>query len=126
MRSLFFSGAVLAIAAVPVIAQPAEETNQSAPDVSDAARGQNLYFQTGCYACHGTIGQGAFLAGPKLTPPLLPYEPFSAQLREPASRMPSYGAETMSEQEVADIYAYLRAIPPQPKAESIDILKDKS
>lgn len=124
---MFVAGAALAIAvaAAPVIAQPAEETSGPATE-TNAARGQNLYFQTGCYACHGTIGHGAFLAGPRLTPPLMAFEPFSAQLREPVGRMPRYGAETTSDQDIADIYAFLRAIPPQPKADSIAILKDPS
>ncbi|SKB76166.1 c-type cytochrome [Sphingopyxis flava] len=127
MRSLFVAGALLALAAAtgPVIAQPSGEAERPM-EQANAARGRYLYFQTGCYACHGTIGHGAFLAGPKLTPPLMAFEPFSAQLREPVGRMPRYGAETMSDEDVADIYAFLKAIPPQPTPDSIDMLKDPS
>lgn len=127
MRTLSIGISLLgaALALRPVIAQPAAEAAPtSSSQAGDPANGQRLYFQTACYTCHGTIGHGAFLAGPKLTPPLIPYAAFSAQLREPARRMPRYSEETMSEQEVADIYAYLQAIPVQPTADAIDILKD--
>lgn len=139
MKHVTISTAVLTIAIAisafgwPLLAQTPDtpervESNTSAPTgqlAGDASDGQRLYFQTGCYACHGTIGQGGFLAGPKVTPPLLPYAAFAGQLRDPANKMPRYGSETMSDQQVANIYAYLAAIPKPKTAQNVEILDAK-
>jgi mono/diheme cytochrome c family protein len=69
----------------------------------------------------GTVGQGSRPTGPHIAPNPVPYEGFAAQLRHPANTMPPYTSVVLSEQELADIYAYLVSIPPllDPKAAAI-------
>ena len=93
---------------------------QGAPP-GDAPNGKRIYMADGCYQCHGTVGQGSRPTGPHIAPNPVPYEGFAAQLRHPANTMPPYTSVVLSEQELADIYAYLVSIPPllDPKAAAI-------
>jgi len=75
----------------------------------------------GCYACHGTVGQGAS-TGPKLAPGPIPYAAFQQQVRQPRQDMPRFGVEFLSDQDLADIYAYVQSIPPGAAATTIPLL----
>jgi mono/diheme cytochrome c family protein len=89
-----------------------------------AERGVKLYQDKWCHSCHGTAGQGGERgAGPKLAPNPFPYEAFAAQTRRPRSSMPRYPVEVLSDQELADIYAYVAAIKARP-AKDIPALRD--
>jgi mono/diheme cytochrome c family protein len=90
---------------------------------SDVARGKQLFMDDKCYTCHGTRGAGGGIAGPKLAPNPLPLEAIKIQLREPASRMPPYSSDVLSDAQVADIYAYLKSIPTSRPASQIPLLK---
>lgn len=87
----------------------------------NATRGKQLYYDTGCYQCHGTRGAGG--AGPRLAPQPIPIEAFKLQLRHPRIRMPVYTAVVMSDTDVADIYAFLLTIPKGRSAAEIPMLK---
>lgn len=39
-------------------------------------------------------------------------------------RMPSFSPKVISDQQLADIHAYIRTLPDSPKAEDIKLLKD--
>jgi mono/diheme cytochrome c family protein len=80
---------------------------QSAP-AGDAVRGKDIYVRDGCYACHGYQGQGSN-AGSRLVP--TPFAAFAHQVRDPRARMPAYSPLVMSDQDVADIYAFLLTLP---------------
>jgi len=95
---------------------------QGAP-AGDAARGKTLFMQEGCYACHGTAGHGQPY-GPKLAPNPLPFQVVMGQLRQPRAVMPRYAQQFVSDQDVADIYAYLASVPAGPKASDIPLLRD--
>ena len=88
-----------------------------------AARGQATYMRVGCYQCHGSDGHGND-AGPALTPDTLPPQVIAIFIRSTPGRMPVYPKEVLSDSEIADIVAFLKAVPPPPSADSIDILKD--
>ena len=75
----------------------------------DAAKGKTLFMKNGCYECHGTIGQGG--TGPHIAPRTASL----AYIRKPAGQMPPYTAKVMSDQDVADVLAYLMSIPGPPK-----------
>jgi mono/diheme cytochrome c family protein len=97
---------------------------QEPPPSGSAERGYQTYMKFMCYTCHGTVGQGADRgAGPKLTPGLLPYPAFALQTRSPRLDMPPYRQQFLSDQELADIYAYLLTIKPSPEAKDIPLLK---
>jgi len=95
-----------------------------APEGS-AERGRAAYLAMGCHACHGTLGQGGERgAGPKIAPNPFPYQAFAFQVRRPRSSMPRYPAEHLSEQQLADIYAYIASIKPGPSAKDIPLLRE--
>ena len=96
------------------------------PAAGGAARGRLLYMSTGCYECHGTVGQGGRATGPALLPALLPLQAFISQLRDPADRMPPYTAKVMSVRDIAAIRAYLASLPPPPDPADIALLQVKA
>ena len=83
---------------------------------ADATRGQEIYVRIGCVSCHGSVGQGA-VSGAKLAPDPLPMEVIRDYIRAPAQDMPPYREAVLSDEEVADIHAYLESIPPSPNVE---------
>ena len=96
---------------------------QDAPS-GDVKRGHAAFLKYQCYTCHGTVGQGAERgAGPKLAPNPFPWAGFEFQVRTPRQDMPAYRKQHLPDQDLADIYAYVRSIKPSPVASSIPLLK---
>ena len=90
-----------------------------------AERGKKVYQEKWCHSCHGTVGQGGERgAGPKIAPSPFPYEAFAQQTRRPRANMPRYPVEVLSDQEMADIYAYVASIKPGPAAKDLPLLRD--
>ena len=86
-------------------------------------RGYQAYMKYQCYTCHGTVGQGADRGtGPKLAPNPISYATFVTQLRTPRQDMPPYRKAFVTDEEVADIYAYLVSIKPSPSVKEIPLL----
>ena len=52
----------------------------------DAAKGKQNFMKYGCWQCHGTMGQGSPVSGPKLAPDPLPYEAMSTFIRLASAR----------------------------------------
>jgi ubiquinol-cytochrome c reductase cytochrome c subunit len=96
---------------------------QASPPTGNAGHGKTLYQETGCYQCHGLAGQGATMTGPRLSRTEFAFDGFLNQLRHPANQMPPYEAGILSDQDAADIYAYLRQMPPPRDPDSIPLLK---
>jgi len=89
----------------------------------DGANGKRIFMRDGCYQCHGTVGQGG-LAGARLAQTKLSLAGFTAYVRNPPpGSMPPYRAKVMTDQELADIYAYVQSVPPPVPAADIPILK---
>jgi mono/diheme cytochrome c family protein len=88
----------------------------------DPANGKKLFVTDACYQCHGTFGQGAGSAGPKLAPNPIPAAQILRQLRRPAARMPVYTTAVLSDAQAGDIIAYLQSIKPGKPAKDIPIL----
>ena len=96
---------------------------QEKPPAGSAERGYEAYMKYQCYTCHGTVGHGADRGtGPKLAPNPSPYAAFALQVRTPRLDMPAYRKPFLSDQELADIYAYLLTIKPSPPAKDIPLL----
>jgi mono/diheme cytochrome c family protein len=88
----------------------------------DTTNGKRIFLRNGCYQCHGTVGQGG-LAGARLAQSKLTLAGFTTYIRNPApGSMPPYRAKVMSDQEIADIYAYVQSVPPPVPAANIPIL----
>jgi mono/diheme cytochrome c family protein len=101
----------------PAIAKQAE--NASAVDTK---RGRKLFASDGCYECHGRAAQGGI--GPRLGPDPLPLAFIEKYVRHPTGQMPPYTAKTVSDQDLADIYAFLKSLPESPKAKDIPLLDE--
>jgi len=87
----------------------------------NAQTGKQLFEAKGCYSCHGFVGQGS-REGPRLTPPLA-FPAFIAQLRTPRAIMPPYEAALVSDQQAADMHAYLTSLPKPPDPKSVKLLQ---
>jgi mono/diheme cytochrome c family protein len=97
---------------------------QDAAPAGNAENGNKLYVKDGCYACHGFQAHGGG-GGPRVGPNPIPYEVFAAFLRHPeeGAGMPAYTSKVLSDQELADIYAYVKSVPRPPDAKNIPLLK---
>jgi len=82
--------------------------------------GKAAFIKHGCYECHGFAGQGG--VGKKLAPSPLPFEAFSAIVRNSNNAMPPYQRAILSDTDLASIYAYLRSVPNAPDYKSIPLL----
>lgn len=114
---LLFGVAAVCAAATVAIAQNGVPT---APK-GDAKAGQALYMRVGCFQCHGTSGGGS-ANGPKVAPGPLPFEAFARQVRTPRLVMPVYTTVILSDRELADIYAYVKSVPPAKSYKDIALL----
>ena len=88
---------------------------------ASAEKGKTAYIQHGCWQCHGFEGQGAS-SGAKLAPNPIAIEAFTAFVRTTAGRMPPYSEAILSNEDLADIYAYLQSVPKPADAKSIPLL----
>lgn len=104
-----------------------QRTAQAAAPASVAASagrvdaGAKLYVSTGCYQCHSNQAQGG-AQGPRLGPDPVPFARFSSYVRNPAGQMPPYTSVVLSDQDLADIYAWVEARPEPPALSSIPLL----
>jgi mono/diheme cytochrome c family protein len=106
-----------ALAAVSLSAQ-----QQGQPIVGDATRGEPLFADTfNCYACHGFDGQSGER---RLVPLNYTQEGFITFVQSsPLPNMPAY--PDASAQQLADIYAYIRTLPPDaPALADVPLLRD--
>lgn len=92
----------------------------------EAAHGQKVYLAAGCYQCHGRVGQGGLMTGPApiLAQTRLPFAAFSRQVRSPVSDMPPYPETLLSAQDLADIFAFLQALPGRRPVKEVPMLND--
>jgi ubiquinol-cytochrome c reductase cytochrome c subunit len=86
-------------------------------------RGKALYTKIGCYQCHGREGQGATATGPRLNQNLITFDRFVTYIRKPTGEMPPYTAKVVSDQDAADIFAFMQSLPKPPAADSIPLLQ---
>src|SRR6185503_13617883 len=97
---------------------------QSPAPKGNAEAGKVLFDKIGCYQCHGHEGQGSPATGPRLNQNPITYTRFVAYIRKPTGEMPPYTAKVVSDQQAADIFAFLQSLPKPPAVESIPILKE--
>jgi cytochrome c553 len=89
---------------------------------ANAESGRQLYMKNTCYFCHGTAGQGG-IAGARVAVVARNLQGFTRYVRQPSGQMPAYTEKILSDQEVADIFAYLRALTPAKPAREIPLLE---
>lgn len=99
-----FAFASVMLLAQPALAVPATESAVQANPKSRA------YIESGCWACHGTQGQGG--QGPALRPNLRPKVVFDTIVRQgtPNGMIP-YSHSILPDGQLAEIYTYLQSLP---------------
>jgi mono/diheme cytochrome c family protein len=93
-----------------------------AQDGTSSSHGGTLFVANGCYQCHGYEGQGG--EAPRIAPTAYPMQAFMLLVRHPVSEMPAYSPEALSDEDLQEIYAYVRSRPEPPSISDIGILKD--
>ena len=104
----------------------------TSPVTGNAVTGKKLYYDHACYSCHGFNGEtGARAFVPNWPANLATERSFTAFLRgranvapvQPSTSMPNYPAESMSDAQAKDIYAYIRSFKSaQPQVEKIPVM----
>lgn len=98
---------------------PASQAGEAAN--GNAANGKKLFVTYGCYQCHGYVGQGGS-AGPRIGPPPLSLAFLISYVRHPTGQMPPYTEKVVPDQDLTDIFAYLKSMPQPARASSIPLL----
>jgi mono/diheme cytochrome c family protein len=91
---------------------------------ADAAKGKAAFMTFGCWQCHGTEGQGSAITslGKVLAPDPMPLETFVAFVRSTDRAMPPYSEKVLSNEDLADMHAYLSTIPKPKDYKTIPLL----
>jgi mono/diheme cytochrome c family protein len=106
---------------------------QPGPVNGDAKTGAQVYYDHGCYGCHGFSGYGRKDLNNTGSALLLTEDVFKAFLRGradvaplmPSTDMPNYPANSLSDKQVSDLYAYIRSMPKNvPETGSIDTFQE--
>ena len=63
------------------------------------------------------------MTGPRIAPDPVPFDVLSRYLRKPTGEMPPYTAKVLSDQDLADIYAFLQSRPHPPATKNNPLLK---
>ena len=126
ITSIFMAAASVTLAFYAVAA------HAQAP-AGTVANGKKLYDAYSCYACHGFNGEtGARPLVPNRSANLATEASFIAFLRaranvapvQPSTSMPNYSADTLSDAQAKDIYAYIRTFKSNaPPVDQIPVLK---
>ena len=93
-----------------------------APATPNAANGRRLFEKDGCYQCHGYAGQGG-RDGARLAATAMNAQSFVRYVRAPFGAMPAFTAKVLPDEDLADIYAYLKSLPTAAAAKDIPALR---
>jgi ubiquinol-cytochrome c reductase cytochrome c subunit len=118
-KAILVASVAFAAATLTVRAQTPE-----APQ-GNAEKGKKLFVERACWQCHGLAAQGGGIAGPRLAGRVPPWPAFARYVRRPTEEMLPYTEKVLPDTELADIYAWLKAIPPPPPVSSIPQLNPK-
>jgi ubiquinol-cytochrome c reductase cytochrome c subunit len=88
---------------------------------ASAEKGRQLFLKNGCWQCHGERGQGG-VTGRTLAPDPIPFEALKTFVRTTDRAMPAYREQILSDDDLAEIYAYLQSIPKTPDPKNIPLL----
>ena len=87
----------------------------------NAANGKRLFLRDGCWECHGYAGQGG-RDGARLAATSLTAEGLIRYVRRPSGSMPAYIDKLVSDQELTDIWAYVKSLPGPKPVKDIPLL----
>jgi len=87
----------------------------------NAAAGGQLFQKYNCYYCHGTAGQGG-RDGARIAALSLNAQAFKRYVRQPAAAMPAFTDKVLSDEQLTNIYAYLKTLPAAKDPKDIPLL----
>ena len=96
---------------------------QPATPAANVQNGKRLFERDGCWECHGWAGQGG-RDGARLADTALTTAQLTRYVRKPTGAMPAYIDKVITDQELADIWAYLKSMPPPKAAKDIPLLNE--
>jgi mono/diheme cytochrome c family protein len=110
------SGVFLLMAiAVVILGQPSASAQNQKPSAKAAAaavgnveNGKKIFAGQNCGSCHGADAQGG--VGPLIGPPPGTMAQFVTSVRQPTGQMPAYSDKQVSDQELTDLYTYLKTM----------------
>lgn len=109
MHVFVAAAAAAALATLEIAAAgQAAATGQAAE--GDIARGKQLFEKKNCHYCHGTAGQGG-RDGARIAATAMSVPTFIRYVRQPAGAMPAFTEKILSDKELMDIYAHVKALP---------------
>lgn len=85
--------------------------------------GKRIFLRDGCWECHGYAGQGG-RDGARLASTVLSAPAVIRYVRRPAGAMPAYAEKVLSDQELTDIWAYLKTLPGPKPVKDIPLLNE--
>jgi len=107
--SLLLTACAEKLAPAPAPSTPAlvvePVTNLAAPDL---ARGQQVFLDKQCVACHNTQGEGGI--GPKLAQTSLPFDQFLHKVRTAIPPKPAFNEAELPTQDAYNIYGWLASL----------------
>ena len=121
--ALVVVAATLSVSAPHMRAQTTARPSTADKAAGNAETGKRLYTKYGCYECHGYEGQGSSLTGPRLGPNPVPIASLVRYVRKPTGEMPPYPDKVVSDQDLADIHAFLKSLRSPAAAATIPLLK---
>jgi len=121
MKPLLFVALAVLAASTPLPAQAPAQPPAKPPAAGNADTGKRLYADMTCFFCHGTAGQGGS-AGARIALVSRSADAFIRYVRQPSGAMPAFGERILSDQQLTDIYAFLRAQSPPKPAKDIPLL----
>ena len=104
-----------------LMALPAIAVAQTSPN-GNAENGKRLFMKQNCYYCHGTTGQGS-RDGARIAQTALNLQGVIRYVRKPTGGMPAFTEKILSDQELTDIYAYLKSLPAAKAPKDIPLLE---
>jgi len=83
---------------------------QQPTPTGNVENGKKIFVRAGCWECHGYAGQGG-RDGARLADTALSVAQLTRYVRKPTGAMPAYIDKVLSDQELADIHAYMKTLP---------------
>jgi mono/diheme cytochrome c family protein len=112
---------LLVVAAAAAAAGGGTAAAGQAPAAGNVENGRMLYEKQTCYYCHGTAGQGG-RDGARVAATALTVRQFIRYVRQPTGAMPAFTDKLLSDQQLADIQAYLKTLPEAKAPRDIPLL----
>jgi len=89
----------------------------------NATNGKRLFVRDGCWECHGYAGQGS-RDGARIANTALNAQGLIRYVRKPTGAMPAFTDKVITDQELTDVWAYLKSMPPAKAVKDIPLLNE--